>query len=235
MLGGIEQGIDPFDPAAENGQARLGQAEPRAGADQLGGQRRQPPLQGRAFAVYQQAVGMLLDQARRPGLVGGGQGVAHGVIDQPMRFGPAGGVAVQLVHPLWPLALEAGAQQVGEQLVVAPPAADLIQGHQEQVGPLDLFQHRLAVVAAGDRVTQSAAQPLQHRGLEQELAHRLRLAFEHLLAQEVENVPVAAVERRRTLTGVGSARLASTRHSPRGRCSTRNPSEARTGWASIRW
>jgi hypothetical protein len=31
--------------------------------------------------------------------------------------------------------LEAGLEQVGEQLVVTPPAPHLIQRHQEQVGP----------------------------------------------------------------------------------------------------
>jgi hypothetical protein len=56
--------------------------------------------------------------------------------------------------------LQAGAEQVGEQLVVAPPAAHLIQRQQEQVGPLHLLQHLLAVAAAGDRSTQRTRQPL---------------------------------------------------------------------------
>jgi len=59
-------------------------------------------------------------------------------------------------------ALEAGAEQVGEQVVVAPPAAHLIQRQQEQAGPLDGLQHRLAVGPAGDRIAQGAAQPFQH-------------------------------------------------------------------------
>ena len=61
---------------------------------------------------------------------------------------------VQLGYPLGPLLLQAGAEQVGEQVVVAPPAAHVVQRHQEQVGPLDLLQHRLAVGAAGDGVAQ---------------------------------------------------------------------------------
>ena len=40
--------------------------------------------------------------------------------------------------------LQAGAEQVGEQVVVAPPAAHLIQRDQEQARPLDLLQQRLA-------------------------------------------------------------------------------------------
>ena len=43
--------------------------------------------------------------------------------------------------------LQAGAQQVGEQVVVAPPAAHLIKRHQEQPRPFDLLQQRLAAGA----------------------------------------------------------------------------------------
>ena len=59
-----------------------------------------------------------------------------------------------------PLLQEARTEQAGEQLVVAPPGAHLIQWHQEQAGPLDRLQHRLAVGAAGDRIAQRTAQPL---------------------------------------------------------------------------
>jgi hypothetical protein len=41
--------------------------------------------------------------------------------------------------------------------VVTPPAAHLIQRHQEQARLLHLLQHRLAVVPAGDRIAQPAA------------------------------------------------------------------------------
>jgi hypothetical protein len=51
---------------------------------------------------------------------------------------------VQFLHPARPSCLQASAQQVGEQAVVAPPAAHLIQRHQEQACPLCLSQHRLA-------------------------------------------------------------------------------------------
>ncbi len=47
---------------------------------------------------------------------------------------------MQARHPVGLLLLQAGAEQVGEQVVVAPPAAYLIQRHQEQSGPLHLLQ-----------------------------------------------------------------------------------------------
>ena len=93
------------------------------------------------------------------------------------------------------LYLQAGAEQVGEQVVVAPPAAHLIQRDQEQARPLGLLQQRLAALAAGDGVAQRAAEPLQHRGFQQERAHLLALELQHFLGQVVQDVPVAAGER----------------------------------------
>ena len=49
---------------------------------------------------------------------------------------------------------QASLEQVGEQVVVAPPGTLLIQRHQEQVGRLDLLEQSLAARAAGDRVAQ---------------------------------------------------------------------------------
>jgi hypothetical protein len=161
-LGGVQQALDRLQAATEQGQQRLRQQQPRPGADQLLRQYRQPALQSRPLAAHQQAVGVPLDQPRRPIGVPGGRRVVHRVVGQPVRLCPGGRGPVQPGHPLGPLALQAGAQQVGEQLVVAPPAAHRIQRHQEQVGPLDRLQHCLALVAAGDRVAQLPRQPLQH-------------------------------------------------------------------------
>jgi hypothetical protein len=103
---------------------------------------------------------------------------------------------VQRRHPLGPLLLQLHPQQVGEQLVVAPPAAHLVQRHQEQVGPLHLLQQLLAVGLAGDRIAQAPREPLQHRRLQQERPQRLGLAVQHLLGQVVQHVAVAAAEGR---------------------------------------
>lgn len=50
---------------------------------------------------------------------------------------------MQLGNPLRLLLLQAGAEQVREQVVIAPTAAHLVQRHEEQVGPLDRLQHPL--------------------------------------------------------------------------------------------
>ena len=87
-----------------------------------------------------------------------------------------------------------GPQQVGEEMVIAPPAPDIVQLDHEQPGPVHLFEQFLAVVAARDRVTQRPAQTFQHRRLEQEVPQVGALPFEDLLTQVVQDVPVAAGE-----------------------------------------
>ena len=103
---------------------------------------------------------------------------------------------MQLWHPAGLLLLQAGAEQIGEQMVVAPPAAHLIQRHQEQARPLDVVQHRLATSPAGDRIAQLPRQTLQHRGLQQERTHLPGLAVEDLISQVVQHEAMAAAERR---------------------------------------
>ena len=146
---------------------------------------------------------MPFDQPRRPDGLPGRQRVPHRVIGQTMLLAPGRRVAVQRRDPAGLFLLQPGAEQVGEQVVVAPPAAHLIQRHQEQAGPLDLLQHRLAVGPAGDRIAQRPGQPVQHRGLQQERAQLLALALEHLLGQVVQHVTVAAAEGRHEPGGIG--------------------------------
>jgi hypothetical protein len=85
-------------------------------------------------------------------------------------------------------------KRLGEEMVIAVPAAFLIERYHEQAGPLDPFQHRLAARTAGHRVAQFAAQPVEHGRLEQEVADVGGEPLENLLGQVVEHVPVAAAE-----------------------------------------
>jgi hypothetical protein len=204
-LGVGEQRLGLVHAAHDHRPDRLRQAQPWPGADQLGGQRRHPPVDRRALGAVQQGVEVLLDQAGGPDPVAGGQGVADGVVDQPVALVPGRGRAVQPGHPLRVGLRQAGAEQVGEQVMKAPPAALPIQRDQEQVGPLGLLQQLLAVGAAGDRVAQRPRQPLQHRGLQQQGTEWLRLAVQHLLGEVVQHVPVAAGERRHEPGRVGMA------------------------------
>ena len=64
--------------------------------------------------------------------------------------------SVQVRHLIRLFLPEAGVEQVGEQMMVAPPAAHLIQRDQEQIGPLHLLQQALAPVCP---VTASHSSP----------------------------------------------------------------------------
>ena len=98
-LGGIQRDLGRLHAVAEESQARLGQQQPRPRADQPGGQRRKPPLQGRAFAAQEKRVGVPLDQPHSPGGVPGGQGVAHRVVGEDMILTPGGRGPVKRPQP----------------------------------------------------------------------------------------------------------------------------------------
>ena len=117
------------------------------------------------------------------------------LVDQSVPFVPPCRVAVELEDTVGSLSLEADAEEIREQLVVAPPAAHVVQRFEEQVGLLDRLQHRLAVRAPGDCVTERAGVALQDGRLEQELTYLCGLAFEHLFGQVVEDIAVAPGER----------------------------------------
>ena len=115
---------------------------------------------------------------------------------------PRRGVAVQAPAAL---RFQPGPQQIGEQMVIPPPAADVVELDHEQAGPVRFFEQVLAVVAAGDGVAQGPAEALEHRRLEEEAAELGTLLFEDLLGQVVKDVPVAAGERGHEAGDVGLA------------------------------
>jgi hypothetical protein len=160
-------------------------------------------MQRLPLAAQPQLIDVPLDQPGHPDAVPRGQRMVHGVIGQPVLVVPGGRGPVQFRHPVRLGLPEAGLEQVGEQLVVAPPAPHLIQGDQEQVCPLHLFQQLLAVATATDGVAQRPRQPLQHRGLQQEPEDLLRLAGQHLLGEVVQDVALAAAERSHKTGRVG--------------------------------
>jgi len=82
---------------------------------------------------------VLLDQPCGQAHLPGGDRVPDRVIGQPALRVPGGRVPVQSRHAAGLFGPQAGAEQVGEQVVVAPPAAHLVQGDQEKPGPFGPF------------------------------------------------------------------------------------------------
>ena len=76
--------------------------------------------------------------------------------------------------------------------MVAEPGPPRIQGDHERAGLLQLLQHPLPAAAPGQQVGQLAADPLGHRGAQQQPPDLLALPFQHLGQQVVGHRPLAA-------------------------------------------
>ena len=112
---------------------------------------------------------------------------------------PGGGepgerIPVELAAPLGGPPLELGAQQLGEQVVIAVPLAMIVERRQEQVGVLEADQQVGGVAAAGGGVAERAGHPLEDRRLDQEVAHRGLQGIERNLGEVVADVARGSAE-----------------------------------------
>ena len=57
-------------------------------------------------------------------------------------------------------------ENVGKEVVIAIPAALVIQRHDKEVASFQGLQPRLAFLLAGDGIAQRAIQPVENRSLE---------------------------------------------------------------------
>ena len=78
--------------------------------------------------------------------------------------------------------------------MAAIPSPLVVQGNQEQVGPVQLRQDSLAVIPVGNSIAQRPAQALQDRGPEQEFLDSGRLLVENLFDQVIQDETVAPGE-----------------------------------------
>src|SRR5262249_8192645 len=109
---------------------------------------------------------------------------------------------VQLGNGVGTFLQQASVEDVGEELVVAIPAALVVQGYDEQVAPFQGYQCRCPTGLAGDGVAQGAGEPVQDRGVEQEVVDLWRLLGQDLLDEVVDDVTVVAGEPRNERSGV---------------------------------
>ena len=122
----------------------------------------------------------------------------HGVGDRLGRVAvplvPVARPPVQLADPLGLLVEQPGPEHVGEEVVVAVPVPAIVERDEEEVRPIEPLEHRLPAAAAGDGVAQRPGEPIEDRGLEQEVADLVGLALEHLLGEVVDDEAVVAGE-----------------------------------------
>ena len=103
---------------------------------------------------------------------------------------------MQLRHQFGLLVQQVRPQHVGEELVIAIPAAAVVERDEEQVPSIEGLEHGLAVVLAGDGIAQRAGHAGQDRGLQQEAPDTLGLTLQDLLDQVVDDVAVVPGEAR---------------------------------------
>ena len=196
--GRVDPGGGRFQLDTVDQEPGLGQAEQRPGAHDRLGEGGQPGRERLVDAHGGEHRGQQgLDPGRR--ILGGaaGQRVVDRFREQAFPAEPAAGPPVEGGHRLGAgLAGQPGAQHVGEQVVVAVPDPLVVQRHQEQVGPLQLLQDRLAVPGGGgqQRIAQRGAQPVEHAGGQQKASGRGRPAVQHLGRQVVGHQAVPAGE-----------------------------------------
>ena len=87
-----------------------------------------------------------------------------------------------------------GAEDLGEERVIAVPASLVVERDDQEVRALELLEPRLAVGLAGDGLAQRTAQAVEDRGAQEELLGLARQAGEDLLDDVVEDVAVARPE-----------------------------------------
>ena len=115
---------------------------------------------------------------------------------------PLGGGSVQRHDQRWMTPPELEAQEVGEQVVIAKPRTPDVECRHERVGVLELLEHPLRSRAARHVIGQRAADALEHRCAQQQVAHLRRLALEHLGQQIARDRALAAGELGHELLGI---------------------------------
>ena len=87
-----------------------------------------------------------------------------------------------------------GSEHVGEQVVVPVPVRRSSSGDDEQVRSIEPLQRGLPAAARCHRIAERSGEPVEHGGLQQEVADVAGLMFEHLLGEVVDDEAVVAGE-----------------------------------------
>ncbi|MNH06873.1 hypothetical protein D3C79_662520 [compost metagenome] len=122
----------------------------------------------------------------------GTQCLLHGFVEQTLGLEPATGTQVQLRRRFRRLT---AAQQVGEQVVIAEPAAVLVQRYQEYLVRLQVTEDGGAVMAVAQGVAQGRAETLLTGGVVKKGLHIGGQDLDDLFQQVVADQALAAMQR----------------------------------------
>src|SRR5215212_6705891 len=109
----------------------------------------------------------MLDQAGRLLDIRHGQRMTDGLLKLPSCSIPGAGPLMQLWDDRRLHLLQAGAQHLGKEMMIAIPLTGVIQRDEEEIGLFELLQKLLAVLLTSDRITQRRAHLIKDRRLQQ--------------------------------------------------------------------
>jgi hypothetical protein len=135
-----------------------------------------------------------LDQCRRSLDIATGECVADRLSALPVLLIPLARPVMQIWDLVAVLLFEVGAQDIGEEAVVAVPLASVVERDYEQVGSIELLQNGLAGTVGGDGVAELPTELLEDARAQQEASDRLGLAGEYLLDQVIDDIAVVPGE-----------------------------------------
>src|SRR5258708_8065975 len=120
--------------------------------------------------------------------------MVHCFDDQSILRVPGAGPAMQCWDERGLDLLEAAAQHLDKQVVVAVPAPLVIKRDYKQIGALECFQHRLPLLLFCHCLAEGAAELLQDSSTQQERLHRRRLPCQYFLGEAIQHVAMTAAE-----------------------------------------
>ena len=200
-------------------QVRLGLGTPRRGPGTA--RRRRAPRTGRAASA---ARGKARERVVEQRSLASGSAARASARRAPTRRGPSrrprrNGAAPSRGSPrsryhcgrppvlardrLGPAPREQGAQQVGEQRVVAKPIAAAVERDHQRVGGDQRIEDIGRVVAPGQRVGERGADAVDDRRGQQQFARGVALARQHLVDQVRDDRAIVARELGHERLGVG--------------------------------
>ncbi len=167
--------------------------------------RAEPAEQGPGLALANPVLRREADQARRILIISGerarGERMPDGQERQVIIFVP--GRRPFLQRGFLPR-LEPGFEELGEQAVVPVPFPARIEREEEDIGGLELLQHRLAAAAADHRVAQRRGKPVEDRRAAQKIAGLLREPLQDFNDEIIHHVAVIAAEGRQEFFPLGA-------------------------------
>ena len=155
----------------------------------------QPAHQGGGFAPLEQTMANGGDDAKGLLRVPDIEQVIDSLLLASVAEQPPGRPVLQVVHGAWVLDLEPVSQHLGEQVVVAICLPGRFEWDEEHRLPVQLVKQAARVACPRDGVAELGREPIEHRGVEQEVPHLRILAFNHLVEQVLRDEVVAPRER----------------------------------------